>query len=125
MTIFGIYVSTKIPDIEKNQVYGILWTPGGSPSFFSSNFLSNGVRIMSGDPFLTPVMTIFINEYIYIYEYYMYIRIYMSIYINIYIYISIYTLVKPYMGIYVYGDGGGVGEGGGGEVAAARGGRGR
>ena len=61
MTIFGIYVSNKIPNIEKNQVYGSLWTPGGISYLFSSNFLSNGVRIMSGDPFLTPVMTIFIN----------------------------------------------------------------
>ena len=41
MTIFGIYVSTKIPDIEKFQVYGGLWTPGGISYFFSLNFPSN------------------------------------------------------------------------------------
>jgi len=34
--------------------------------FFSSNFLSNGVRIMSGDVFLTQVMTIFIKTYIFV-----------------------------------------------------------
>ena len=33
--------------------------------FFSSNFPSNAVRIMSGDPFLTRVLTIFINTYIF------------------------------------------------------------
>ena len=38
--------------------------------------------------------------------------IYSYILTYIYIYISIYTLVKPYMGIYVYGDGGGVRGGG-------------
>ena len=31
------------------------------PSFYSSNFLSNAIGIMSGDQFSTPVMTIFIN----------------------------------------------------------------
>ena len=61
MTIFGIYVSPQIPNIEKIGAYGGLWTQGGISSFFSSNFLSNAVRIMSGDPFSTPVMTIFIN----------------------------------------------------------------
>ena len=105
MTILGIYVSAKIPDIEKFQVYGGLWTPGGSPSFFSSNFLSNGVRIMSGEPFLIPIMTIFINVTILDIRIYIYICEYIYTYINIYV--STYTLVKPYMGIYVYGDGGG------------------
>ena len=61
MTIFGIYVSPQIPSIEKFQVYGGLWTPGGIPSFCSSNFPSNGTGIMSGDPFSTPVMTILQN----------------------------------------------------------------
>ena len=61
MTIFRFYVSPPIPNIEKFEVYGGLWTPGGISSFFSFNFPSNGVRIMSGDLFLTRVMTIFIN----------------------------------------------------------------
>ena len=43
------------------SLFGGLHAPGGISSFFSSNFPSNGVRIMSGDPFLTPIMTIFIN----------------------------------------------------------------
>ena len=58
MTIFGIYVSPQIPNIEKFQVYGGLWTPGGIPSYFASNFPSNGTGIRSGDPFSTPIMTI-------------------------------------------------------------------
>jgi len=62
MTIFGIYVSTQIPNIEKTEAYGGLWTPGGISSFFSSNFPSNAVRIMSGDPFLTQVMTNFVKH---------------------------------------------------------------
>ena len=61
MNIFGFYVSIQIPTIEYFAVYGGLWTPGGISSFFSLNFLSNGVRIMSGDQFLTSVMSIFIN----------------------------------------------------------------
>ena len=61
MTIFGIYVNTQMPNIEKFEVYRGLQAPGGISSFFSSNFPSNAVRIMSGDPFLTRVMTIFIK----------------------------------------------------------------
>ena len=64
MTIFVFYVSPPIPNIENFEVYGGLWTPGGISSFFSLNFPSNAVRIMSGDLFLTRVMTIFINVYI-------------------------------------------------------------
>ena len=50
-----------------NSQYWIFWSkwglqiPGGISSFFSSNFPSNAVRIMSGDPLLTRVMTIFIR----------------------------------------------------------------
>ena len=66
MTIFVFYVSPKIPNIEKNDVYGGLWAPGGISSFFSSKFPSNGVRIMSGDPFLNRVMTIFIKTSIFV-----------------------------------------------------------
>ena len=40
--------------------------PGGISSFFSTNFPSNAVRIMSGDPFLSRVMTIFIKTYIFV-----------------------------------------------------------
>ena len=41
-----------------------LQASGGSSSFFLWNFQSNAVRIMSGDPFLTLVMAIFIKTYI-------------------------------------------------------------
>ena len=64
MTIFRIYVSPQIPSIEKFEVYGGLQAPGGISSFFSSNFASNAVGIMSGDLFLILVMTIFIKTYI-------------------------------------------------------------
>ena len=64
MTIFVFYVSAQIPNIEYFDVYGGLWALAGISFFFSRNFLSNAVRIMSGDPFLTRVMTIFINVYI-------------------------------------------------------------
>ena len=66
MTIFVFYVSPQIPNIEKFEVYGGLWTPGGISSFSSSNFPSNAVRIMSGDAFLTRVMTILIKTYIFV-----------------------------------------------------------
>ena len=46
MTIFVFYVSAQIPNIE---VYGGLQALGGISSFFSLNFTSNAVRIMSGD----------------------------------------------------------------------------
>ena len=75
MTIFVFYVNPKIPNIEYFEAYASLQILGGISSFVSSNFPSNGVRIMSGDPFLNRVMTIFINVtileinvYIYIYE---------------------------------------------------------
>ena len=61
MTIFVFYVSAQIPNIEYYEVYGGLHAPGGISSFFSLSFPSNGIIIMSGDPFLTAVMTIFIN----------------------------------------------------------------
>ena len=66
MTIFVFYVSAQISDIEYFDVYGSLQAPGGISSFFSSNFPSNGARIMSGDPFLTRGMTIFIKAYIFV-----------------------------------------------------------
>ena len=64
MTVFVFYVSAQIPNIEFVVVYGGLQAPGGISSFFSSNYPSNAVRIMSGDPFLTRVMTNFIKTYI-------------------------------------------------------------
>ena len=63
MIIFVFYVNPQIPDIESFDAYGCLQIPGGISSFFSSNFPSSAVRIMSGDPFLTQVMTIFIKTY--------------------------------------------------------------
>ena len=64
MTILGIYVNPQISNIEYFEVYGGLQIPGGITSFFSSSFPSKAVRIMSGNLFLTRVMTIFINVYI-------------------------------------------------------------
>ena len=61
MTIFVFYVNPQTPNIENFDAYGGLWAPGSISYFVSSNFPSNAVRIMSGDPFMTPVMTIFIN----------------------------------------------------------------
>ena len=61
MIIFVSYVNPQIPNIENFHIYGGLHILGGISSFVSSFFSSNGVRIMSGDPFLTRVMTIFIN----------------------------------------------------------------
>ena len=62
MTIFVFYVNPQIPNIEYFEAYEIYKFPYEGISFFvSSNFLSNGVRIMSGDLFLTRVMSIFIN----------------------------------------------------------------
>ena len=65
MTIFVFYVSAQIPNIEYFEVYGGLQAPGGISNFVSSNFMSNIVRIMSGDAFLTRDMTIFIKAYIF------------------------------------------------------------
>ena len=53
MSIFVFYVNPQVPNIEKKISIRGLQIPGGIPSFFSSNFPSNAVRIMSGDPFLT------------------------------------------------------------------------
>ena len=61
MTIFVFYVNPEIPNIEKTKTAYKVYKSREVSSFFSSTFLSNGVRIMSGNPFLTPVMTIFIN----------------------------------------------------------------
>ena len=66
MIIFVFYVNPQIPNIENFDAYGGLWAPGGISSFVSSNVLSNGIRIMSGDPFLSRVMTIFIKTYIFV-----------------------------------------------------------
>ena len=76
MTIFVFYVNPQTPNIENFDVHGGLWTPGGISFFFSSNFQSNGARIMSGDPFLSRVMIIFIN--VTILEINKYICIYIS-----------------------------------------------
>ena len=64
MIIFVFYVSAQIPNIEYFEVYGGLHAPGGISSFVSLSFPSNAVRIMSGDPFLTRVMMIFMKTYI-------------------------------------------------------------
>ena len=64
MTIFVFYVNPRTPNTENAAAYGSLQIPGGIPSFFLSNLPSNAVGIMSGDPFLTRVMTIFITTYI-------------------------------------------------------------
>ena len=61
MIVFVFYGSAQIPDIEYFEVYGGLSALGGISSFFSLNFQSNGVRIMSGDRFVTRVITIFVN----------------------------------------------------------------
>ena len=65
MTIFVFYVNPKSPilNIFKHMRLQI---PGGISSFFSSTFPSNGIRIMSGDLFLTRVMTIFIKTHIFV-----------------------------------------------------------
>ena len=62
MTIFVFYVSAQIPNIEYFEVYGGLQALGGISSFFSLNFRSNAVRIMSGDLFLIRIMTTFIKN---------------------------------------------------------------
>ena len=64
--IFVFYVNPQIPNIESFEAYGGLQILGGISSFVSSNFLSNAVRIMSGDPFFTGVMTIFIKKYMFV-----------------------------------------------------------
>ena len=64
VTFSGSYVNAQIPNIEYVKVDGGLQDLGRISSFFSSNFPSNAVRIMSGDLFLTLVMTIFIKAYI-------------------------------------------------------------
>ena len=61
MTIFVFYVNPQTPNIQNSDAYGGLQIPGGISFCFSSNFPSNAVRIMSGDQFLSRVMTIFIN----------------------------------------------------------------
>ena len=62
---------------KKWSIWG-LQIPGGISSFFTSNFHSNAVGIMSGDPFLTRVMTIFINMNILEICIYIYILIYIQ-----------------------------------------------
>ena len=64
MNIFVFYVSAQIPKVEDFEVYGGLHASGGISSFFSFDFPSNAVRVMSGDLFLTLVMTIFIKTYV-------------------------------------------------------------
>ena len=66
MTIFVFYVSAQICNFEYFEKCGGLQAPGGISSFFSSNFTSNVVIIMSGDKFLTRVMTIFVKTYIFV-----------------------------------------------------------
>ena len=81
MTILGFLCQSSHPQYWKQSSIWSLQIPGGISSFFSWNFPSNGVRIMSGDPFLTRVMTISIKTYI--------------LYIYIYIYISSCQRQKP------------------------------
>ena len=49
ITVCGSYVDPHIPNIGYMKVYEGLQALGGISSFFSSNFTSNAVRIMSGD----------------------------------------------------------------------------
>ena len=49
MTIFVSHVDPHIPNIGYMNVYEGLQALGGISSFFSRNFTSNAVRIMSGD----------------------------------------------------------------------------
>ena len=64
MTIFVFYVNPQIPNIENFEAYEVYKSRGVSHFLFSSNFPSNAVGIMSGDPFLTRVMTTSIKTYI-------------------------------------------------------------
>ena len=50
MTIFGSHVHGDISNIGYTKVYEGLQALGGISSFFSRNFTSNAVRIMSGVP---------------------------------------------------------------------------
>ena len=61
MTICVFYVNPQTPNIKNFDVYGGLQIPGGISFFFSYNFPLNAVGIMSGDPFVSRVMTTFIN----------------------------------------------------------------
>ena len=65
MTIFVFYVSAQIPNIEYFEVYGGLQALGGISSSVSLIFPSNAVRIMSGDRFLSRVLTILIKTHFY------------------------------------------------------------
>ena len=65
MTTFVFYVNPQIPNIEYFAANHIHKSREVSHFCFSSNFPSNGVRIISGDLFLTRVMTIFIKTYIF------------------------------------------------------------
>ena len=50
MTIFVSHVDPHISNIVYMKVYEGLQALGSISSFFSRNFTSNAVRIMSGDP---------------------------------------------------------------------------
>ena len=50
MTIFVFHVAPHISNMGYMKVYQGLQALGGISSFFSSNFMSNVVSIMSGDP---------------------------------------------------------------------------
>ena len=66
MTIFVFYVNPQTPNIENFEAYEFYKSREVSHPFVSSNFPLNAVRIMSGDPFLTRAMTIFIKTYIFV-----------------------------------------------------------
>ena len=66
MTIFVFYVNAQIPNIEYFEANEVYKFPEGISFFSSSHFPSNAAGIMSGDPFLTRVMTIFIKTYIFV-----------------------------------------------------------
>ena len=51
MTVFVFHVDPHISNIGYMKVYEGLQALGGISSFFSRNFTSNAVRIMSGDLF--------------------------------------------------------------------------
>ena len=66
MTIFVFYVNPQIPNVEYFEANEVYKSREVSHPFFSSNFPSNAVRIMSGDAFLTRAMTIFIKTHIFV-----------------------------------------------------------
>ena len=66
ITIFVFYVSAQIPNIKYFEAFEVYKSREVSHLFSHQISLLNAVRIMSGDLFLTRVMTIFIKTYIFV-----------------------------------------------------------